>query len=669
MTSGKKTGTADEPVALRLQRAEERLRSLIALSSDWYWEQDEKFRFTLFMGEALEKSGLDQQRLIGTTRWEHEALPLGDERSWEPHKATLKAHLAFSDFLYQTLDAQRTPRYVSVSGQPVLDDDGKFTGYRGIAKDVTRRVEVERRLAIEHAASRVLAEAHDIREATARILRAVGELMHWECGARWDLDQRVHVLRCAETWSVPSPSVTKFTESMQHVPSPARTAGPGWIFSAKTETLWIHNLKDEPSFPHAAAALKAGLHSAFAFPIKAGGQVIGVLAFFSREIYRPDHELLGAASYIGGELALFWQRTRAEERLREIGDRFQSLTELSSDWYWEQDENLRFTERAGGPSSKEALQPQEILGKTRWELPYVDVTEEQWAEHKATLAARKPFHNFVLKRRLDDDSICYVSISGRPFFDDNGNFKGYRGVGKDITDQRNANERIQYLASHDGLTGLPNRVMFGEILNVAIQTARRYQRHFALLFIDLDRFKNINDTFGHDAGDTLLREMGRRLTQTLRSSDVVARLGGDEFVVLLQEVKEQHDITRVARKLLTAVIHPVVLLGQECRVTASIGICRFPQDAQDEQSLMKNADIAMYRAKEEGKNNFKFYSEQLNVHTLERVALESSLRRALERNEFFLHYQPKLDLKTGQVTGAEALLRWQHPELGVVSPA
>ena len=195
-------------------------------------------------------------------------------------------------------------------------------------------------------------------------------------------------------------------------------------------------------------------------------------------------------------------------------------------------------------------------------------------------------------------------------------------------------ERVEYLAYHDGLTTLPNRSLFSKLLTQGISQAHRYKRHLAVLFLDLDRFKQINDTLGHDVGDLLLQEVGRRLKGCLRDSDTVARLGGDEFVVLLPELEELAYVATVAKKMLTAVAMPFALAGQEFRVTASVGISIYPQDGEDEQTLMKNADIAMYQAKEEGKNNFQFYSEKLNANSLERLALESSLRRALERNEF-----------------------------------
>jgi diguanylate cyclase (GGDEF)-like protein len=229
-------------------------------------------------------------------------------------------------------------------------------------------------------------------------------------------------------------------------------------------------------------------------------------------------------------------------------------------------------------------------------------------------------------------------------------------------------ERVEYLAYHDGLTGLPNRSMFSKLLSQSISEAHRYGRHLAVAFLDLDRFKQINDTLGHEAGDQLLQEVATRLKGCVRESDTVARLGGDEFVVLLPQMEDEKHAALVAQKILAAAAKPFTLVGQEFRVTASIGISTYPQDGLDEQTLTKNADIAMYQAKAEGRNNFQFYSDKINANSLERLALESSLRHALERNEFRLHYQAKRDIASGKITGMEALLRWQHPDLGIVAP-
>jgi diguanylate cyclase (GGDEF)-like protein len=232
-----------------------------------------------------------------------------------------------------------------------------------------------------------------------------------------------------------------------------------------------------------------------------------------------------------------------------------------------------------------------------------------------------------------------------------------------------ADARIEYLASHDSLTSLPNREMFNQLLHFAIQAAGRYERQFAVLFIDLDRFKIINDSLGHEAGDTLLVEVANRLRRELRSSDIVARLGGDEFVVILEQTAERDDIETIAQKLLSAVSEPVLLSGHECHTTASIGIAMFPADGSDVHTLTKNADMAMYLAKEDGKNDFRFFTKEVKMQSIERLTLETCLRHALERNEFSLHYQPKVDLATRQITGVEALLRWTHPERGMLPPA
>jgi diguanylate cyclase (GGDEF)-like protein len=229
-------------------------------------------------------------------------------------------------------------------------------------------------------------------------------------------------------------------------------------------------------------------------------------------------------------------------------------------------------------------------------------------------------------------------------------------------------QRVEYLAYHDGLTGLPNRSMFSKLLTQSISEAHRYNRQLAVAFLDLDRFKLINDTLGHEAGDQLLQQVAARLRGCVRHSDTIARLGGDEFVVLLPELADGKYAAMAAQKILVQIAKAFTLIGQEFRVTVSIGISTYPQDGLDEQTLTKNADIAMYQAKAEGKNNFQFYSEKLNAHSLERLALESGLRHALERNEFRLHYQAKRDIASGRITGMEALLRWEHPDLGTVGP-
>ena len=295
----------------------------------------------------------------------------------------------------------------------------------------------------------------------------------------------------------------------------------------------------------------------------------------------------------------------------------------------------------------------------------------------------------VVRHVWPDGHITWSLNVAKPLRDENQKIVGVWGTNKDITAQKlleqelaeqtqRANEmtklamaqaqRNEYMAYHDGLTGLANRSSFSALLSQSMSEAQRFDRQLAVLFLDLDRFKQINDTLGHDAGDQLLREVATRLEASVRDSDTVARLGGDEFVVLLPELEDGSHAATVARKILSVIAEPFTLIGHEFRITASLGISVYPQDGLDEQTLTKNADIAMYQAKDEGKNNFQFYCETLNAHSLERLTLESSLRNALERDEFCLHYQAKRDIGSGNITGMEALLRWEHPDLGIVAP-
>jgi diguanylate cyclase (GGDEF)-like protein len=237
-----------------------------------------------------------------------------------------------------------------------------------------------------------------------------------------------------------------------------------------------------------------------------------------------------------------------------------------------------------------------------------------------------------------------------------------------LQQRKRTEERVNHLALHDDLTALPNRLMLNQRLEQALSRHRRAGTQMAVLFMDLDRFKVINDSLGHEVGDELLRLVAERLRNHSRLGDTVARMGGDEFVMLIENQASLADISTCAQRLVEQMSAPYPLGKKDCHVTISVGISLFPGDGEDSQALLKAADVAMYRAKESGRNNFLYYSPHMNVHTVERLELESDLRRALERGEFLLHYQPKIDLSSGLITGVEALLRWKHPQRGLVPP-
>jgi len=240
---------------------------------------------------------------------------------------------------------------------------------------------------------------------------------------------------------------------------------------------------------------------------------------------------------------------------------------------------------------------------------------------------------------------------------------------RDITARKQDEEMIRHLAYFDALTGVPNRMLFDDRLAQALaHSRRRGERGLAVMFLDLDRFKTINETLGHGAGDELLRSVASRLTGILREEDTVARLGGDEFLFLLPDIDDVEDAARVARKVLAELVTPFSVHGHELHVSASVGIAMFPLDGGDAETLVRNADSALYRAKEQGGSRYQLYAPAMNAIAFKRLVLENSLRRAIEREELRLHYQPLVSLHDGTFVGVEALVRWEHPELGLVSP-
>ena len=275
--------------------------------------------------------------------------------------------------------------------------------------------------------------------------------------------------------------------------------------------------------------------------------------------------------------------------------------------------------------------------------------------------------NYVLVRR--DGFEIPIEDSVSPIHDREGNATGAVIVFRDVSAARAMADQITHSAEHDFLTGLPNRMLLNDRVNQAIALAPRHHKRVAVLFLDLDGFKHINDSLGHPTGDKLLQSIAKRLVECVRASDTVSRQGGDEFVVLLSEVERSEDTAITARRMLQAVAEAHSIDHHDLHVTTSIGVSVFPDDGLDAETLIKNADTAMYQAKENGRQSYQFFKPAMNVRAVERQAIEESLRRALERQEFAVHYQPKVSLKTGEITGAEALLRWTHPVRGPISPA
>lgn len=360
------------------------------------------------------------------------------------------------------------------------------------------------------------------------------------------------------------------------------------------------------------------------------------------------------------------ERKEIENHLRASEGRFRDLSEMSSDWFWEQDASFRFVEMSVGLMATH-LHPNRTIGKTRRELPIVGVTEAQWQEHLNLLEAYQPFKDFAYQMETQPGQLRWFLISGKPVFE-NGAFRGYRGTGSDITEQKISEQKIEFLAYHDPLTGLPNRLLLQDRVQQAMAHADRTGTQLALMFLDLDNFKKINDSLGHATGDALLKEVASRLSECVRDTDTISRQGGDEFVLVLSDLPDLDATTPVLAKIMGRLQDPFDTDGNELSTSVSIGVAIYPEDGHDFETLSKKADTAMYRAKEAGRNTYRFFDEEMNAEVVEHLVIRNGLRRALERSEFILHYQPQIDLASGAVIGAEALIRWQHPEFGLVPP-
>jgi diguanylate cyclase (GGDEF)-like protein/PAS domain S-box-containing protein len=378
--------------------------------------------------------------------------------------------------------------------------------------------------------------------------------------------------------------------------------------------------------------------------------------------YSLPRALRNAIERTAVEDALYAERERAVVTLNSIGDAvlctdisgnityLNLVAETMTGWRRQEATGKRLAEVfriIDGPTRKTARDPMEMA-----------------MEQNRTVGLTV---NCVLIRRDGFESA--IEDSAAPIHDRGGRVIGAVIVFHDVSAARAMSLQMTHSAQHDLVTNLPNRLLLNDRITQAISLARRQNRSIAVIFLDLDRFKYINDSLGHAIGDQLLQSVSKRLLAGVRGSDTVSRQGGDEFVILLSEITYPEDAGTSAKKILRSLSAPHSIGGQDLHIGGSIGISIYPEDGEDAETLIKNADTAMYHAKENGRNNFQFFKAEMNLKAVERQSLEGGLRRALERKEFLLHYQPKVNLDTGEITGVEALIRWQQPDRGLVPPA
>jgi len=382
-------------------------------------------------------------------------------------------------------------------------------------------------------------------------------------------------------------------------------------------------------------------------------------------VARPFGRLGKGVTGVTGTLRDVTAKRLAEEALRENEERYRRIFSNIQDVYFESSMGGLIIEVS--PSVERALgfRRDQLIG-----MPFGMLCDDpgQAAEIRKALLREERLKDFEIRLRQRRGRVIACSINASLVRDEKGKPLKLVGSIRDITERKQAEQEIRKLAYHDILTGLPNRSLLRDRLQQALAQARRHDRSLALLFLDLDRFKDVNDTLGHDAGDILLKMVAAKLNSCVRQSDTVARLGGDEFVILLTSVKNECDPAIVAEKVLRLLSEPFELNGKEVFTSTSVGISMYPHDATDADSLLKHADMAMYEAKEKGRGNFQFFSEEMNRNALDRNALEHKLRRAIEEKQFELYYQPQWDMYSRTLIGVEALVRWRHPQDGPISP-
>jgi diguanylate cyclase (GGDEF)-like protein/PAS domain S-box-containing protein len=934
-----------------LHESEARFRSLTGLSSDMYWEQDDQYRFTSLSGPS--PLGAERGRMVGKQRWDDKCFNM-TQADWAAHRADLDARRPFRDLELGRVNAAGEKVWVSVSGEAVFDDGGVFKGYRGVAKDISKRKREEVLLRLEHAVTRRLADAENSSSALREVMQAICESEDWECGRYFAVDEKGELLRFREGWGVATPAVEEFLERARQLTYRPGQGLTGWVWQHR-EPLWVSDVSKDPraSGSSRSRSGKSSLQGgSFVFPVIAEGKTIGVLSFTTETVRPPDERMLHAVNVIGSQVGQFVQRKKGEEVLRESEARFRSLTSLSSDWYWEQDADFRFTTFEGRGGSDEYAPATAVLGKRVWELDGLVRESFDLEAHRARLERHEPFRDVEYEYRDHSGGRFYIRVDGEPVFDHDGHFAGYRGTSRDITQQRRGEEelrrfraamdmshdaiyltdratmrfvdvnkvgckslgytreqllgmgphevlsaprdqlereydaviaegskavrletsyvpkdgrklwtelhrralrsgdnwiivtisrditerkraeerqaahlryqervarfgqaalvkaepaelvekavqavlealgadavayletepgvggmtlravvgvadaganpgavalasgdpiaqvmqsgtpvltdgaslplawardlrsaalvpvrgddkvrgvlcacykradafaaeelnfveatasvlstamqridsegRLAYLAQFDPLTGLPNRTLLADRFSQMIVQAKRRNSPLGVLFIDLDEFKMVNDTLGHAGGDALLKEVAVRLQSTVRTGDTVARISGDEFAIVLADLARPEDAALVAQKVIDRLAAAVEIHGNEVFVTASVGVALFPGDGADAEALIGAADAAMYRAKQSGRNAYQFFTAEINQRSRARSQMGVELRHALEREEFVLFYQPKYELADRRPSGAEALLRWKHPERGTVSPA
>ncbi|BCB27709.1 hypothetical protein SKTS_25950 [Sulfurimicrobium lacus] len=565
-------------------------------------------------------------------------------------------------------------RWINHSCRPVFDRSGAYRGTRAGNRDVTLRRQAEAEASKLNRLYRVLSSINELivhRPEPELLYQAACDIAVKDGGfviawvAMMDDDGHISPLACSGV------SMDSLQELITQL---AGYEGESAVSSTLREkrTSVIHNLPETQFMaPWLDKILAHQLGSAASIPIDVKGQKHAAFTLYSHEIGFFDRSEVALLEELAKDISYALEVAEidaAQEKAREQLRLSASVFESSSEGVVVTDaqENILMVNRAFTALTGYAAE--EVLGLTPKILRSERHDRAFYTAMWASIHEIGRWQGEIWNRRKDGE-VYPELLSISAVKDDSGQLTHYVAVFTDISHLKESEARLDYLARHDPLTGLPNRMMLTARLEYALDHASRERKRLGLLLLDFDRFKDVNDSFGHAVGDELLQQAAARLTARLRNADTISRLGGDEFTVLLEDLGHPQDAARVSDELIAAMNEPFVLSnGIEVRVGTSIGIALYPDHGGTEQELLQQADAALYRAKAEGRGRFKYFSEELTRGARERIALEARLRRAIAQNELRVHYQPQVEIKSGRITGAEALVRWQHPEEGLIPP-
>ena len=556
------------------------------------------------------------------------------------------------------------PVWVDVTTRLVRGPDTNPLYLQTVAVDIRDRKRAEVLQAARFAVTQALVTSPGWEKAAPGVLEGLCRTLDWELAEYWEVDAEREAMHFVTSWKRPGRDTSSYEATASQTSYKRGEGLAGRVWETGTPVS-VPDVASDDS-PRSAAAVAAGLKGIVGFPVRSGRRVVGMIALHTWAPRDLDEGLLAVMNDVGSQIGEFVERKRAEVALQESEKRMRSVLDNVSD-------GLATIEQTGiiesanpavvklfGYSEQDLVgQQADVLIATTHRSAFINYLERRLkldipvsGAHE-TMGKRKNGSLFPL-----EFVVSSMQIGSRHLF---------IATLRDISERKAHTDALEYQALHDALTGLPNRSLFGDRLRQALLAARRNQKMFGVLLLDLDRFKDINDALGHDRGDSLLQEVTARLRGVLRATDTIARLGGDEFAVLTIDAKHPDDVVATARKILGALEGPFAIADQMVETGASIGIAMYPVHGDDPSTLLRRADVAMYVAKRSG-GGYAVYAPEQEAQTLRRSGLAGELRRSIPQGELVLHYQPQVTLATGAIHSVEALVRWNHPREGLMPP-